>query len=144
METLKFGLLNWTNSEASFYWPAALGAKIRALRELKTTIQTPFCHSCSPYLYCALDSDCIFYWPATLVAKICVIRELKTTIQTPFCSSCSPYLYSAFRFHHFAPLMLAATTCFPSASSSSIKRRSHQGFTKGRWILTGGSQLPAR
>jgi hypothetical protein len=56
-ETVKFRLLNWTNCEASFYWPATVGAKFCGIRELKTTIQTTFCHSCSPHLYSALQQS---------------------------------------------------------------------------------------
>src|SRR5712692_2515665 len=79
-----------TQYETSFYWPATLGAKSGGIRKLKTTIQTTFCHRCSPHLYSAIDSDCIFYWPATLGAKPGGIRKLKTTIQTTFCHLCSP------------------------------------------------------
>src|SRR5260370_8763164 len=83
-----------TQYEPSFYWPATLGAKSGGIRELKTTIQTTFCHRYSPHLYSALDSDCIFYWPPTLGAKSGGIRALKTTIQTTFCHRYSPHLYS--------------------------------------------------
>src|SRR6266436_2365805 len=84
-----------TQYETSFYWPATVGAKSGGVRELKTTIQTTFCHRYSPHLYSAIGSDCIFYWPATVGAKSGGIRELKTTIQTIFCHRCSPHLYSA-------------------------------------------------
>src|SRR5260221_5569866 len=85
-----------TQYETSFYWPATVGAKSGGIRELKTTIQTTFCHRCSPHLYSALDSDRIFfYWPAAVGAKSGGIRELKTTIQTTFCHRYSPHLYSA-------------------------------------------------
>lgn len=49
-----FGFLMWTNDKASFGWPATVGAKICGIRELKTTIQTIFCHICPPYLSSAI------------------------------------------------------------------------------------------
>jgi hypothetical protein len=82
--TVNFGLLNWTNFEVSFNWPAAFGAKGCGIREVKTTIRTTFCDRCAPDLNFALDSGCIFYWSATFGAKGCGIREVKTTIRTNF------------------------------------------------------------
>jgi hypothetical protein len=64
------------NSEASFYRPAALWAKICGFRELKTAIQTACCPIYPPYLSRALDPDCLFYWSATLWAKSGGFREL--------------------------------------------------------------------
>jgi hypothetical protein len=78
--TVQFGLLSWTNFEASFYRPATFGAKICGIGEMKTAIQTACCNSRAPDLFSAIDSDCIFCRPATFGAKIYGIRELKTTI----------------------------------------------------------------
>src|SRR5438045_6442072 len=52
-----FGRLKWTSFEVSFNWSATFGAKLGGIRELKTAIQTSFCHSCSPSLSYALGSD---------------------------------------------------------------------------------------
>jgi hypothetical protein len=93
-ETVLFGLLHWTNGEASFSWPATIGAKLCRIREMKTTIETTYCHSCSPHLSSTLDPDGLFSWPVTFGAKLCGIRELKTTIQKIFYHICSPYLSS--------------------------------------------------
>lgn len=51
--------LNGTNAEAAFCWSATIGAKMCGIRELKTTIETLFCHRCSPHLFFAIDSDAI-------------------------------------------------------------------------------------
>ncbi len=95
-EIAKFPLLNWTNFEDSFCWPATFRAKSGAIRELKATIRTTIYYCGSPELYSALELDWIFYWSATFRAKNCGIREMKTTIQTNFFGHCcSPELYSA-------------------------------------------------
>ncbi len=59
-QAVQFGFPNWTNPEASFCWPATIGAKICGIRELKATIQTILCHTCSPHLYSVIDADSTF------------------------------------------------------------------------------------
>src|SRR6266568_6081386 len=82
---------------ASFNRSTTFGTKVCSIRELKTTIQAPFCHSCSHHLDIAIDSDCNFNWSTTFRAKIRSIREPKTTIQAPLCDSCSHHLFLFYR-----------------------------------------------
>jgi hypothetical protein len=79
------GFLRETNGEASCSGPAAFGAKLRALWELKATAQAPISPGGIPPPPRALEADCGLEGPATFGAKRCVLRKLRTAaIQASF------------------------------------------------------------